>query len=199
MAALPPITYFKSAAEFRRWLEKNHARKTELWVGFYKKGAAKKGITYQEALDQALCYGWIDGILKRVDDESYTHRFTPRKAKSTWSKVNSKRVGELKKLGLMQPAGLAAFQRRTRENAGIYVHENRPVPLSAVFAKRLRASREAWAFFQQQTPSYRKLATAWVMSAKREETRERRLAALIEDSARGAWIKPVAIWQKKSR
>jgi len=195
MPELPPVRYFRSAAEFRRWLEKNHARVTELWVGFYKKGVDRKGITYKDAVDQALCYGWIDGLLKRVDAESYTHRFTPRTHKSTWSNANIKRVGELKKLGLMAPAGLEAFGRRTKDRSGVYAHENQHVTLAPAMMKRLRADRKAWAFFQAQAPSYRRLAAAWVMSAKREETRERRLASLIEDSARNAWIKPLR-WQK---
>lgn len=197
MPAPSNIRYFRSAAEFRRWLEKNHERAAELWVGFYKKASGRKGITYKEAVDQALCYGWIDGILNRVDDESYTHRFTPRKPTSTWSNVNIKRVAELKKEGLMAPAGLAAFGRRTKENSGVYGHENPAAAFSAAFAKRFRAQRDAWTYFQAQTPSYRKLATNWVMTAKREETRERRMAALIEDCACGRWIKPLRWTQKK--
>jgi uncharacterized protein YdeI (YjbR/CyaY-like superfamily) len=197
MPALPTVRHFRSAAEFRRWLEKNHARRTELWVGFYKKGVDRKGITYREAVDQALCYGWIDGLLRRVDAESYTHRFTPRKQKSTWSNANIKRLGELKKLGLVKPAGLAAFGRRTIDRSGIYAFENPVVALPPAFQKRFRAAKQAWAFFQAQTPSYRKVATAWVMGAKREETRVRRLVILIEDCASGVWIKPMR-WQKKT-
>ncbi len=198
MKTVPSVKYFRDAAAFRRWLEKNHARETELWVGFYKKGAERTGITYREALDQALCFGWIDGILHRVDDERYTHRFTPRKTKSTWSDANIRRVAELKKLGLMQPAGLAAFARRTGERSGVYAHEKPAARLSRDFAARLKANRKASAYFDAQTASYRRLAVAWVMSAKREETRERRLESLIADCAAGRWIKPLR-WQKPDR
>ena len=198
MKAVPSVKYFRNAAAFRRWLEKNHARETELWVGFYKKGAARTGITYREALDQALCFGWIDGILRRVDDERYTHRFTPRKTKSTWSNANIRRVAELKKLGLMEPAGLAAFARRAGERSGVYSYEKPAVRFSSGFAARLTANRKASAYFNAQSASYRRLATAWVMSAKREETRERRLQLLIADCAAGRWIKPLR-WQKPDR
>jgi uncharacterized protein YdeI (YjbR/CyaY-like superfamily) len=194
--ATPRPRFFKDVAAFRAWLEKNHERRAELWVGFYKKHAKKTGVTYREAVDEALCFGWIDGTIRRVDDDRYTHRFTPRKPKSTWSTVNIKRVGELRRAGRMHPAGLAAFQRRTPENSGVYGHENPHVMLSAAFEKRLRANRAAWTFFQERAPSYRRLAAAWVMSAKREETRERRLVALIEDSASGQVIKPMR-WTKK--
>jgi uncharacterized protein YdeI (YjbR/CyaY-like superfamily) len=191
MAAPSPITYFRDAAAFRRWLEKHHARASELWVGFYKKHTGRKSITYPEALDQALCYGWIDGIVRRVDDERYTQRFTPRQPKSIWSNINIRRVGELERLGLMAAAGRAAFERRTPERSGVYLSENPAVALAPAYEKKLRAHRGAWKFFEAQPPSYRKLAQQWVMAAKREETRARRLAALIEDSAHGLRVKPL--------
>ncbi len=186
------VTFFKTAAQFRRWLMANHARRTELWVGFYKKSSRKKGITYQEALDQALCFGWIDGILNRVDEDSYAHRFTPRKPKSNWSPTNIRRAGQLRKLGLMQPAGIAAFARRRKEEKAGGA-ESRAIALSPAYERKLRADRRAWAFFQSQTPSYRRLASSWVMGAKKEETRLRRLAALIEDSACGLKVKPLRL------
>ena len=176
--------FFRSAAEFRQWLARHHERETELWVGFYKKASAKKGITYAEAVDQALCYGWIDGIKKRVDDEAYMHRFTPRKATSVWSVINTRRMGELTKLGLVTPPGLGAFEKRDPARSGIYSFENRPKEFPAAFARQFRANRAAWSFFEAQPPGYRRLATFWVMSAVREETRRRRLAQLTTDSER---------------
>ncbi|HEV7904324.1 MAG TPA: YdeI/OmpD-associated family protein [Pyrinomonadaceae bacterium] len=179
------IRFFKTPNDFRRWLERHHATGRELWVGFYKKDSGKPGITWPESVDQALCFGWIDGIRKSVDALSYTIRFTPRRTKSIWSAVNIQRAQELAAQGLMQPAGLEAFAARTENRSGIYAYEQRGEGLAAPYEKRLRQNKAAWDFFQAQTPSYRKLAGWWVVSAKREETRLKRLAKLIEDSAQG--------------
>jgi uncharacterized protein YdeI (YjbR/CyaY-like superfamily) len=174
--------YFISLIKFHQWLEKHHATSTELWVGFYKKGSGKPSITYPEALDEALCFGWIDGIRKTVDEERYTIRFTPRRPTSNWSNVNIKRVQELIAEERMMPAGLAAFKAK---KSGVYTYENRPRQLSAEYEKKFRAKKKAWEFFQSQAPSYQRTACGWVMTAKKEETRLRRLATLIEDSAQG--------------
>jgi uncharacterized protein YdeI (YjbR/CyaY-like superfamily) len=159
-------------------------------VGFHKRGSRRPSITWPESVDQALCFGWIDGVRKRVDDERYMIRFTPRKRSSTWSRVNVARVAELTEAGLMHPAGLAAFAARTEE--GTYSYEQRE---AAAFdperEARLRADAAAWAWFSAQPPWYRRTATHWVMSAKREETRDRRLARLIADSAAGRTVGPL--------
>ncbi|MCM3870458.1 MAG: YdeI/OmpD-associated family protein [Pyrinomonadaceae bacterium] len=176
------IEFFKSAAECRRWLARNHDKVTEQWFGFYKKKSGKLGITYHEALDEALCFGWIDGLKKSVDESSYTLRFTPRKAKSIWSVVNTKRAEELRKLGRMKPAGLKALAARDSERSGIYSFENRPVKLSSSCEKEFKAHKDAWEFFQTQPPGYKRTASFWVMSAKQEATRLRRLAQLISAS-----------------
>ncbi len=176
--------FFRSRKEFRTWLERNHASKTEVWVGMHKKASTKKGITYQEALDEALCFGWIDGKVKGIDEFGYMQRFSPRTVRSPWSKINIERFGELEKLGVVAPSGVAAFERRDKKPAG-YSYEEAEGGFSGTYLRRFRRNNEAWAFFQAQPPGYRKLATFWVMTAKREETRQRRLAKLIEDSAIG--------------
>jgi uncharacterized protein YdeI (YjbR/CyaY-like superfamily) len=176
------VIFFKAAAECRQWLERNHDKATEKWFGFYKKNSGKSGITYREALDEALCFGWIDGLKKSVDESSYTFRFTPRKPKSIWSLVNTKRAEELRKLGRMKPTGLKAFAARNPEKSGIYSFENSTTKLSASCEKEFKAHKEAWEFFQAQPPGYQRTASFWVMSAKKEETRLRRLARLIGNS-----------------
>jgi len=188
---MEPI-FFASPAEFRAWLEEHHATASELLVGFYKKGTGKPSLTWPESVDQALCFGWIDGVRKSRDDESYTIRFTPRQAKSTWSIVNIKRVGELIELGLMQPAGLKAFEARDEAKSQEYSYEARSRPLASEYEATFRANAQAWGFFQSQAPSYRKTASWWVMSAKQETTRLKRLATLIDDSAHGRKIGPLA-------
>ena len=179
------MTFFKSPGDFRRWLEKHHADTHELWVGYYKKGSGHPSITWPESVDEALCFGWIDGIRKSVDDISYTIRFTPRRRGSTWSAINIKRAAELIKQGLMQPAGLKAFQARKEYKSGIYSYEQRTAQLDAPYEKIMRQNKAAWDFFQAQPASYRKLACWWVVSAKKEETRLKRLQKLIEESAQG--------------
>jgi uncharacterized protein YdeI (YjbR/CyaY-like superfamily) len=184
--------FFPSPKAFRAWLHRHHASKPELLVGFYKKGSGRPSITWPQAVDAALCYGWIDGVRRAVDAKSYTVRFTPRKPRSTWSAVNIKRANELKKLGLMHSAGIKAFEKRADDNSAIYSYEQRKsAELSAEHEKQFRAHKIAWDFFQSQPPSYRRIAAYWVISAKKEETRSKRLDTLIADSARGQTIAPL--------
>lgn len=185
------IKFFATPAALRKWLEKNHDKTHELWVGFYKKSSGKSSITWPEAVDQLLCFGWIDGVRKSVDDESYAIRVTPRKPRSVWSAVNLKRVEELTKMGLMHPAGLAVFQARDLKKSGLYSFENRPQKLAPKYEKQMRVNKKAWEFFQAQPPWYRRTASWWVLSAKKEETRLKRLATLIADSAQGKTIAPL--------
>jgi uncharacterized protein YdeI (YjbR/CyaY-like superfamily) len=183
--------FFRTAAELRAWLEANHASATELMIGFYKKSARKKGITYPEAVDEALCFGWIDGVLRSLDAERYEQRYTPRKPNSIWSKINLGHVARLTREGRMRPAGVAAFERRTAARTGVYSFEQeRPSELDAARAAKLRANRKAHAFFEAQPPSYRRTAVFWVMSAKQDATRDRRLAILVACSAKGEVAPP---------
>jgi uncharacterized protein YdeI (YjbR/CyaY-like superfamily) len=184
MSDAPAAKGFGNGAAFRAWLKRNHASKKELVVKLYKVHAKEKGLTYKDALDEALCFGWIDGVRRGGDDESHNIRFTPRAARSTWSAVNIKRVQELEAAGRMHESGLAAFSRRSEARSGIYAYENRQTELSAAYEKRFRAKKSAWDFFQAQAPWYRRTSIYWVMSAKKEETRERRLATLIEVSGK---------------
>jgi uncharacterized protein YdeI (YjbR/CyaY-like superfamily) len=190
--------FFRSGAELRRWLERHHSTERELLVGFYKKGAPRAGITYREALDEALCFGWIDGVRRSVDDDSYMNRFTPRTARSTWSVVNIGRMRELIADGQVAPAGLAAFERRDEERSRQYSYEARTRPLDPEYERELRANARAWAFFSAQPPSYRRLTSWWVMSAKQEATRRRRLATLVDCSAAGARIPQLASPARKT-
>lgn len=181
--------FFRNAQEFRAWLEKHHASAEELWVGFYKKGASRSGISYPQAVDESLCFGWIDGIRKSIDEERYMNRFTPRRRGSNWSDVNVKRIAALTAEGRMHPSGLAAFEARDAARSGVYSFENRDAAtLDPAQEKRFRRNARAWSFFEAQPPGYRKTAIWWVISAKREETREKRLTTLIEDSANGLRI-----------
>ncbi len=177
-----PFKIFNSSAEFREWLESNHDRVGELWLGFHNKRTDKQSITYRQALDEALCFGWIDGVRKSINETTYKQRFTPRKAKSYWSAVNIRRIGELAKLGRVAPAGVNAFERRTSDS-GKYSFESRPKALPSAYKKRFKANRAAWEFFQAQAPWYQRTCSFWVVSAKQEATRQRRLATLIRDSA----------------
>ena len=179
-------TFFPTPEDFRAWLEQHHETETELLVGFYRKGTGKPSITWPESVDQALCFGWIDGIRRSIDDESYTIRFTPRKPTSNWSSVNMRKVAELREAGLMRPAGEAAFARRSEERSGIYSYERRmAAAFDASQEREFKAHPQAWEYFQSQPPGYVRTATHWVVSAKREDTRRKRLATLIEDSAHG--------------
>lgn len=185
----PTPKFFASAAAFRKWLEQNHDRKDELWVGLYKKASGKGGLTYREAVDQALCFGWIDGRSKSIDEVSYRQRFTPRREGSIWSAVNIRRIGELKEAGLMRPAGLEVFETRDPTKQGLYSFENEERSLEKEQEKEFRRNKKAWEYFQAQPRGYRRTAIWWVVSAKREETRQRRLAALIADSEAGKRLK----------
>ena len=191
-------TFFTTPAAFRRWLERNHDKADELLVGFWKKDSGKPSITWPESVDEALSFGWIDGVRRRIDDESYSIRFTPRRRGSIWSAVNIKRATELSKLGRMAPAGLRAFEARDEKKSAIYSYENRPRDLAPEYEKRFRANEKAWDFWSAQPPGYRRLATYWVMEAKKEETRERRLTLLIDDSAHGRRLGALSIGKKKS-
>jgi len=182
-----------TVGELRDWLERNHATATELVVGFYNRGSGKPSITWQELVDEELCFGWIDSVRKGVDEVSYSNRLTPRTQRSTWSAINIARAKELIRLGRMRPAGLKAFERRTAERSAIYSYEQRKrARLDPEAVRSFRANKKAWAFFQAQAPGYRKTAIWWVISAKREETRQKRLATLIQDSQNGRTIGPLA-------
>lgn len=182
-------SYFPTPADFRAWLEENSGSHSEVFVKFYKKATGKPTMTWSESVDQALCFGWIDGVRTSGDAESYVIRFTPRRKASNWSAVNIRKVEELTAQGLMRPAGLAAFEIRSEARSGVYSYEQRHLAkLSPEQEARFRANREAWDWFNSQAPSYRTTAVHWVVSAKREETRAKRLATLIEDSASGLRI-----------
>ena len=180
---MQPI-FFPTAEEFRRWLEQHHDCERELLVGFYKKGSGRPSLTWPESVDEALCFGWIDGVRRTLDAESYVIRFTPRRRGSIWSRVNTRRAKELIEAGRMQPAGLRAFEARDPEKTALYAYDREtPAQLGPEEEAQFRADAAAWAFFQSQPPGYRRLAALWVVSAKQEATRQRRLRTLIEDSA----------------
>jgi len=191
-------TFFESPSRFREWLERNHDSAPELLVGFHKKASGTPSITYQEALDEALCFGWIDGVRRNLGESSYTIRFTPRKPKSVWSAVNIKRAHELTALGRMMPAGLAAFEKRDENRAGRYSYERKNVEFDAASEEVFRANERAWEFFRAQPRGYQRLHTWWVVSAKREETRLKRLSVLIEASAEGRRLDPMTSPFKRS-
>jgi len=185
--------FFASPPPLRAWLEENHATKPELLVGFYKKASGRPSITWPESVDEALCFGWIDGVRRSLGDEAYTIRFTPRKTTSIWSSNNVARVAVLTDQGRMTEAGLRAFAARKPEKTGVYSFERQEAAtLSPLQEKQLRANRKAAVFFDAQAPWYRRTALHWVVSAKREETRTRRLAQLIADSAAQRLIGPLA-------
>jgi len=173
-------TFFRGPEQLRRWFARNHTTKTEIWVGFYKKDSGKPSITWPESVDEALCVGWIDGIRKRIDEESYKIRFTPRRPRSIWSAVNIKRVAELRKEKRMQPAGLKAFEARIEKRSGIYAYEQRRAVLEPPYQAALEKHPAAKAFFEAQPPWYRKTISWYIVSAKKEETRMRRLMQMIE-------------------
>jgi uncharacterized protein YdeI (YjbR/CyaY-like superfamily) len=186
-------TFFKTPAAWRTWLEKHHATESELWVGFYRVGSGKPSITWPESVDAALCFGWIDGVRKSLDELSYVIRFTPKRAGSIWSLVNIKRVAELTRLGLMAERGLAAFARRQDDRSAIYSYEQRRnARLPAAYQKEMKARPDAWSFFQAQPPGYRRTITHWIVSAKRPETQLRRLRQLIDACAAGRRIEAIA-------
>lgn len=187
------IAVFPNQAAFRKWLESNHDSAADLWVGYYRKASGKTAMTYPEAVEEALCFGWIDGLTYRVDDEVHTNRFTPRRKGSNWSGPNIAKVAELKKAGRMHPAGLRAFEERDRRKDQPYLRDN-PLrqALPPELERQIKAQPAAWTYWQAQTPSYRRQAAFWILSAVRPETRERRLASLIEDSAAGRPVKPLS-------
>ncbi len=187
--AAPVPIFFARLAEFRGWLNKYHANEKQLWVGFHRKASGRPSITWPESVDEALCVGWIDGLRKSIDDASYMIRFTPRKATSFWSEVNIGRVAELIKEKRMRPAGLEAFARRAAEKSAVYAYEQRKnAALGPAAEKEFRKHRKAWEFFARQAPWYRKWASSWIISAKRDETRQKRLARLITESEAGRRI-----------
>ena len=177
--------YFRSPAEFRAWLEANHERTQEIWVGFFKKHTGKQAMSWSEAVDQALCFGWIDSVLHRVDDERHVQRFTPRRPNSVWSKVNVTKVKSLSAAGLMHPAGMAPFLARGPEHEEGYSVGARDTQLTPAYQRRFRARKAAWTWYCGQSASYQRQTAHWVMTAKREATRERRLEQLIDDAAAG--------------
>lgn len=180
--------FFRTPKDFRAWLEKNHAAEGELLVGFYKVDSGKPSITWPESVDEALCFGWIDGVRRRIDDVAYSIRFTPRKATSIWSAINIARVAELTKNGRMHPAGLAAFAKRSEKKSAIYAYEREAASFDDETLAAFRKNKKAWAFYDAQAPWYRRNTTHWVTSAKRPETRAKRLAELIACSAKGERI-----------
>jgi uncharacterized protein YdeI (YjbR/CyaY-like superfamily) len=179
------IKHFRRPSEFRAWLEKNHARERELWVGYYKKHTGRKTITWTESVDEALCFGWIDGLRQAVDEHSYATRFTPRRPTSAWSAINLRKVKALVKSGKMRPAGLAAYKARRDKTSPGYSIASRSTELDAPYAKLLRKHPAAWTFFQAQPPGYRKMVGHWITGAKQESTRRERLELLIAHSSRG--------------
>jgi uncharacterized protein YdeI (YjbR/CyaY-like superfamily) len=184
--------FFATPAELRAWLERHHADRDELWVGLYKKASGRPSVTWPEVVDEALCFGWIDGVRRSLGPDSYVNRLTPRRPRSNWSAINIKRVGELIEEGRMTPAGLAAFDARTDDRSAVYSYEQRrAATLEPEQEERFRAVPDAWEWFQARPSSYRRAAIHWVVSAKRPETRERRLQTLIEDSAAGRTVKPL--------
>lgn len=192
-----PPKFFKTIESLRAWFTKHGGTKSELWIGYYKKSSGKGGVVYKQALDEALCVGWIDGVVRSIDDACYMQRWTPRKPKSNWSNVNVKRVGALSAEGRMTPAGLAAFARRVPERTGVYTFENPPQEWSPAFLKRFKANKAAWTFWGAQPPGYRRTITGYVMSAKQEATRERRFGLVIAYSAREERIPPAGPSRKQ--
>ncbi|KZE94717.1 hypothetical protein AVP42_00644 [Agromyces sp. NDB4Y10] len=185
-----PALFFSGPEEFRAWLEANHETETELWMGLYKKHVPDRGLTWEQAVPEALCFGWIDSVSQRIDDDARRQRWTPRKSASIWSAVNIALVEQLTAEGRMRPAGIAAFERRRDDRSAVYSHENPEQALPPEYASRLEADAAASAFWDAATPTYRRQAVHWVLTAKQEATRERRLAQLIDDSAAGRLAPP---------
>lgn len=176
------VTFFKTQDDFRKWLESNHEKETELTVGFYKVDSGKPSMNWSQSVDQALCFGWIDGVRKSIDKESYSIRFTPRRNTSNWSAINIKKIEELTKAGLMKPAGLKAFSLRKDTKSEIYSYENDTTFLDSDYEIQFRENTKAWDFFMKQAPSYRKAIMRWIMSAMQEKTRQSRLEKTIKES-----------------
>lgn len=191
--------FFAKPDGFRKWLEKNGETKKELQVGYYKKGSGKPSITWPESVDQALCFGWIDGIRHSINEESYTIRFTPRKAVSHWSDVNISRFTELKKKGLIHKTGLVAYSKMDKKNSRRASHEQKNIVLPKEFESKIKANKKAWTFFQKLIPSARKPSIWWVISARKEETKWKRLDVLIKSSEVGERIPPLRFGKKNKK
>lgn len=188
--AAPEPIFFASGDEWRAWLEAHHATEPEVWMGMWKKHTGKPTVAWSDAVDHALCFGWIDAVMRRIDDERHMQRFVPRKPGSNWSNINVAKVAKLTEAGLMRPAGIAAWEARREDRTGVYAFERaEPAQLDPEQEERFRADAAAWDWFSGQPPGYRRTATHWVVSAKRPETREKRLATLIDDSRNGLRIK----------
>ncbi len=183
--------FFADTSELRQWLSQNHRKARELWVGYYKLGSGKANFNWSESVDEALCYGWIDGIRRSVDEDSYRIRFTPRKPNSNWSAINIKKVEELSRRRLMRAAGIKAFAKRREQGSNRYSFEQESLELDKKCERRFKSHGRAWKFFQSLTPSTKKLSIGWIMSAKKEETRQRRLDTLIQSSAERKKIPPL--------
>lgn len=175
-------TFFETQSAFRKWLKKYHKKEKELLVGFYKVGSGRPSMTWPQSVDQALCFGWIDGVRRSIDKESYSIRFTPRKSTSTWSAINIKKMEALHQAGLMTPEGQKAFGLRTESRSKVYSHENEPADLDPGYEKQFKRNKLAWNFFKEQAPSYKKLVIHWIMNAKQEKTRMSRLEKAIAES-----------------
>ena len=191
--------FFATPREFRKWLAINHKGVEELWVGFYKKSSGKRSITWSESIDEALCFGWIDGVRKTIDETSYAIRFSPRKEGSKWSEVNVKRAQALIAEDRMHPAGLACYESRRENRGGGHLYAERPAELPEPYQQLLKKDQEAWKYFQAQPPHYRKTITWWVVSAQKEETRLKRLAKLVDYSQRHEWLPEMAAKKPKGR
>ncbi len=188
-----PIKFFKTPENFRTWFEKNHLKKEELWVGFYKKDSGHKSITWPASVDQALCFGWIDGLRKSIDEI----RFTPRRKTSIWSNVNIKKIEELTAAGLMMPLGIKIFEERKEDKSGIYSFERKLITLDPAYEKIFKKNKQAWKWFSEQAPTYKKTVIWYVMSAKQEKTRLKRLDLLIKDCENGQKMKQYTWGQKE--
>jgi len=189
MEKLNEPTFFRTQASFRKWLEKNHDKAKELLVGFYKVNSGKQSMTWSESVDEAICFGWIDGLRRSINQESYSIRFTLRKPGSIWSAINIKKVEDLSQKGLMHPSGMAAFEKREDKKSAIYSYEKAPENLSDDFSKKFKSNKKAWKFFESMAPSYQRSAIHWVMNAKQDGTKLKRLDELIKDSEAGRKIK----------
>lgn len=189
-------TFFPTQKHLRRWFEKNNNKEKELWLGYHKVSTGKPSVNWSQSVDEAICFGWIDGIRKSIDDESYCIRFTPRNPKSNWSAVNIKKAESLTRLGFMKPEGLKTFSYRKEEKSKIYSYENPVVSFDKSYEKRFKANKQAWKYFKLTTPSYQKTTTRWVMSAKQEATRLKRLDELIRDCSLGKKIKAMNYGKK---
>ncbi len=200
MVSMEPhdVRFFATSAELRDWFDANHATAGELWLGYYKKASGRPSVDWPQVVDEALCVGWIDGVRKSLDEEVSVQRLTPRRRGSTWSAINVAKVATLTEQGRMRPAGLAAFAARTDANTGIYSHEQPPSTFSDDDLARFQADRAAWSDWERRPPSYRRVATHWVTTAKQASTRERRLSTLIEDSRAGRPLKQMA-WTRNPK